>query len=193
MSPSRFRIEKLTSGEVPLEGAAVIAPRIHRDPRGALAEVWRDTDCRELGLGHRFVQENVSFSRRGVLRGLHWQGPPTPMGKLVRCDHGHILDVVVDLRASSPTFGRWAGIPLRDREMRQVWVPVGFAHGFCVLSEEAVVVYRCTAYHDPRGEGALAWDDPELAIHWPVRDPVLSARDRNARSWRRYCEEPVFR
>ena len=143
-----------------------------------------------LGLDADLVQDNQSRSTRGTIRALHFQAPPG-QAKLVRCARGSIFDVVVDLRRSSPAFGRWWGADLSDEDHRQVWIPAGFAHGFCVTSESADVVYRCSRYYDAELERGIAWDSPELAIAWPADAPVLSERDRRHPSFSRY-EGPWF-
>ena len=167
-----------------LEGVLVIEPATYADARGFFRERFRDDRYAALaakhdapGLGGPFVQENHSRSHRGVLRGLHFQ-LQHPQGKLVECLRGTVYDVVADVRAGSPTFGQWVGVELDDAGGRQLWVPPGLAHGFCVLGESADVVYRCTAYYAPDDEAGIAWDDPDLAIEWPVTDPILSDKDR---------------
>jgi dTDP-4-dehydrorhamnose 3,5-epimerase len=174
----------LHTAETSIPGVLILEPRSHVDARGFFRERFRLDRYLRLaeehdapGLGGPFVQENHSRSRRNVLRGLHFQRR-RPQGKLVECIRGAVHDVVVDIRAGSPTFGRWLGVDLDDETGRQLWVPPGFAHGFCVLSEEADVVYRCTDYYAPDDEGGVIWDDPELAIDWPVTDPLVSDKDR---------------
>lgn len=158
----------------------LIEPLVHGDERGFLLETYSEPAWRELGVDGRFVQENHSRStRRGTLRGLHFQTSPG-QAKLVRCLRGAIFDVAVDLRTGSPTFGRWEGHVLDDAAHRQLWVPVGFGHGFQVISEAADVAYKLTSLYDPDTEAELAWDDPDVAIEWPLPDPILSDRDRSA-------------
>lgn len=164
----------------------------YRDARGAFDETFHAAAFADHGLPARFAIANWSRSRRGVLRGLHWQGPPTPMGKLVRCTRGRLYDVLVDLRASSPTFGAWQAWELSDRRCVQLWVPPGFAHGIQAMSAVADIAYLCTAVHEPSAEGTLAWDDPDLGIPWPLPDPILSERDRKGLAWREYASRPVF-
>ena len=142
-------------------------------------ESYREDAWRALGVAARFVQDNQSRSGHGILRGLHFQTEPG-QAKLVRCARGRILDVVVDLRRGSPTYGQWQGHDLDDERASQLFVPVGFAHGFCVLSEVADVAYKLSSCYDPATEAGIAWDDPEIAVEWPVSDPVLSDRDREA-------------
>jgi dTDP-4-dehydrorhamnose 3,5-epimerase len=132
-----------------------------------------------LGIGDVFVQDNHSRSTRGVLRGLHYQMPPAGQAKLVRVVLGEVWDVAVDIRHGSPTFGRWVGVTLSAENRRQLYVPVGFAHGFCVISEVAEFLYKASSYYAPDLERGIAWDDPDLAIPWPVAGPTLSARDRS--------------
>jgi dTDP-4-dehydrorhamnose 3,5-epimerase len=138
------------------------------------------------------VQDNHSLSARGVLRGIHYQDLSAPMDKLVRCSRGAILDVAVDLRAGSPTFGRWVAVELSDENARQLFVPVGFGHAFLTLSEQAEVQYKCSGYYTPKAEGAVRWDDPELAIDWPFEGPLVSAKDQAAQSLAAYCAQPAF-
>jgi dTDP-4-dehydrorhamnose 3,5-epimerase len=160
-----------------IEGVALIEPEVHGDERGFFVETFRTADMAQLGIEVDFVQENHSRSAGRVLRGLHMQ---RGQAKLVRCARGLIFDVAVDLRPDSPTFRRWEGYELDDVEHRQLFIPDGFAHGFCVLSDEADVIYRVSSYYDPELESGVAWDDPEIAVHWPIADPVLSERDRGA-------------
>jgi dTDP-4-dehydrorhamnose 3,5-epimerase len=165
--------------ETELGGVVLVEPEVHGDERGFLVETFRADMWRELGVDAEFVQDNQSRSGRGTLRGLHFQTSPG-QAKLVRCLRGRIFDAVVDLRRDSPTFGGWEGHELDDEAHRQLYVPVGFAHGFCVLSESADVAYRLSSYYDPATEAELAWNDPEIGIEWPLADPVLSERDRTA-------------
>jgi dTDP-4-dehydrorhamnose 3,5-epimerase len=164
--------------ETRLEGPALIEPVVHGDDRGFFLETFRATALAELGIHDTWVQDNQSRSGRGVLRGMHFQ---PGMAKLVRCARGTILDVVVDIRPESPAFGSWEGAELDDRLHRQLYVPDGFAHGFCVLSDEADVQYRCSAYYDPERESGFRFDDPEVGIQWPEGVELrTSARDREA-------------
>jgi dTDP-4-dehydrorhamnose 3,5-epimerase len=162
-----------------LEGVVLIEPEVHGDRRGFLVETWRAGAWRELGVDVDFVQHNHSRSVGGTLRGLHFQTSPG-QAKLVRCIRGEIFDVAVDLRRDSPGFGRWEGHRLDDERHRQLFVPAGFAHGFCVLSEEADVSYQLSSLYDPATEAGIAWDDPEVGVEWPVSEPLLSERDRGA-------------
>ena len=161
--------------ELSLPGLLLLKPRVHGDARGFFLETWRERDYRHLT--GRLVQDNQSRSGYGVLRGLHYQ-LANPQGKLVRVARGRVHDVAVDIRRGSPTFGRWAGVTLDDEQHHQLWVPPGFAHGFCVLSESADFCYRCSDYYAPGDEYGIAWDDPGLAIDWGVGEPIVSGRDR---------------
>ena len=163
-----------------LDGLVLLAPAVHRDARGFFMETFRADAWAEAGVDTALVQDNHSRSRRGALRGMHFQTSPG-QAKLVRCARGAILDAVVDLRRGSPTFGAWEAHVLDDDAAHQLYIPIGFAHGFCVVSEEADVVYRCSSYYDAATEGQLAYDDPDVGIEWPADvEPVVSDRDRNA-------------
>ena len=163
--------------ETRLEGPILLEPEVHGDARGFFLETARANTLAELGVSDDFVQDNQSRSARGVLRGMHFQ---PGMAKLVRCARGAIFDVVVDIRAGSPSFGRWEGFELNDENHRQLYCPDGFAHGFCVLSEVADVVYRCSAYYDPERESGFRFDDPQVGIEWPAIDFRASERDSRA-------------
>jgi dTDP-4-dehydrorhamnose 3,5-epimerase len=163
-------------GRTSLPGVLLIEPVIYRDDRGFFIERFSEQRYREAGIETSFVQDNHSYSRRGVLRGLHFQRRH-PQGKLVSVIRGRVYDVAVDVRHGSPTFAQWEGIILDDRECHQLYIPPGFAHGFCVLSEWADFVYKCTACYDPLDEGGVRWSDPTIGIEWPISDPVLSERD----------------
>ena len=163
--------------ETQLDGVALIEPEVHGDERGFLVETFRDDAWRELGVGVDFVQDNHSRSSRNILRGLHFQTTPG-QAKLVRCLRGRIWDVAVDLRSASPTYRQWEGHELDDERHRQLYVPVGYAHGFCVLSEVADVAYKLSSPYDAATEAGIAWDDPDVGVEWPIADPVLSERDR---------------
>lgn len=159
-----------------LEGVVVIEPVLHSDARGQFIETYRESTYQALVELGRFVQDNHSRSFRGVLRGLHFQ-LNRPQGKLVRVVRGEVFDVAVDVRVGSPNFGMWHGEHLTGDNARQVYIPPGFAHGFCVLSEVADVEYKCTEYYDPEDPSGIRWDDPELAIDWPLQAPLLSEKD----------------
>jgi len=164
-----------------LPGVRVIEPDVYTDERGVFLETWNARDYGKHGLDVAFVQDNLSRSRRHVLRGLHFQNP-RPQGKLISVLKGEVYDVVVDIRAGSDTFGEWEGTVLSAENARQLYVPEGFAHGFVVTSEEALFHYKCTDFYHPEAEGVIRWDDPALGIEWPVDDPILSDRDRTAPS-----------
>jgi dTDP-4-dehydrorhamnose 3,5-epimerase len=172
---------RANSTEIP--GALVLEPAVFPDERGFFLETWNARAFRAaVNLDVQFVQDNHSRSSRHVLRGLHYQ-IKKPQGKLVRVSRGRVFDVTVDLRKSSPTFGRWVGIEMSDVDHRQLWIPPGCAHGFLVLSESADVLYKTTDYYAPEDERCLFWNDPKLAIDWPLDgDPVLSAKDRSGLS-----------
>ncbi len=176
-----------------LDGVVIVETAFVQDERGFLIETYHRRHYAEQGIDLEFVQENHSKSARNVVRGLHYQDLTAPMAKLVRCTLGAIFDVAVDLRAGSPTFGRWVGVELTAENKKQLLVPVGFGHGFAALTEGAELQYKLSGYYTPSAEGAVAWDDPDLAIAWPVRDPILSQRDRNAMSLHDYLANPAFR
>ncbi len=166
--------------ETRIDGLVLIEPQVFGDHRGFFAETYREDAWTAAGVDAAFVQDNHSRSRRGTLRGMHFQTSPG-QGKLVRCARGAIVDVVVDLRRDSATFGEWEAFELDDESMRQLFVPVGFAHGFCVTSEIADVAYKCTNYYDAATEAGIAYDDPEVGIVWPAEvEPIVSERDANA-------------
>jgi dTDP-4-dehydrorhamnose 3,5-epimerase len=160
-----------------LSGPVLLEPVVHADARGFFAETYRETALSEAGIGERWVQDNHSRSRRGALRGMHFQ---PGQAKLVRCARGAIYDVLVDVRPGSETFGEWEAVELDDAALRMLYVPDGFAHGFCVTSEEADVVYKCSSYYDPAIERGFAHDDPAVGIEWPAIEHVVSDRDRSA-------------
>jgi dTDP-4-dehydrorhamnose 3,5-epimerase len=162
-----------------LGGPVLLAPTMRGDERGFFMETWRADAWAAAGVPGDFVQDNHSRSRRGTLRGIHFQTRPG-QGKLVRCARGAVFDVVVDLRRGSPTFGEWEGFELDDAGGRQLWIPVGFGHGFCVLSDVADFVYKCTAYYDPATESGIRFDDPDVGIAWPDLELTYSERDRTA-------------
>jgi len=171
----------VTVNETPLPDLLVVQPRVFADPRGHFFEVYRQAE-----LPVPLLQANLSRSRAGVLRGLHYQRQQ-PQAKLVSVVRGSIYDVAVDLRAGSPQFGKAYGIELSDVNCKQIFIPVGFAHGFCVLSEEVDILYHCSDYYHPQSEGGIAWNDPDLGIDWPVARPFLSEKDK---SNPRLCDLP---
>jgi dTDP-4-dehydrorhamnose 3,5-epimerase len=171
----------------------LIRPTVFRDHRGTFFESWHEARFREHGLPQQWVQDNVAISQRGVLRGLHFQAPHA-QAKLVSVLAGEIYDVAVDVRRTSPTFGRWCAVTMSAGNAHQLFVPAGFAHGYVVLSDEAIVGYKCTAAYRPECEHALRWNDPDLAIAWPIEEPVLSAKDAAAMSfaeWRTLSPVPA--
>ncbi len=174
-----------------LEGLLLIEPKVFGDARGFFLETWNAQRYRACGLDAAFVQDNLSLSRRGILRGLHFQNP-SPQGKLVSVWQGEVFDVAVDLRRSSPTFGKWHGVRLSGDTKRQFYIPPGFAHGFQVLSEAALFHYKCTEFYSPGDELTIRWDDPDLGIEWPLPDPLLSEKDAHGHRFRDIPRERLF-
>jgi dTDP-4-dehydrorhamnose 3,5-epimerase len=174
-----------------LDGPVLLAPAMHGDERGFFMETYRADEWARHGVPTTFVQDNHSRSRRGTLRGIHFQTSPG-QGKLVRVARGRVLDVVVDLRRGSPTFGSWEGVELDDERALQLWIPVGFGHGFCVLSDVADFVYKCTSYYDPATESGFRFDDPEVGIEWPDIELLYSERDRTAPALREIAADLPF-
>jgi dTDP-4-dehydrorhamnose 3,5-epimerase len=164
-----------------LDGVLILEPRVFDDERGRFLETWHAERYAALGIDGPFVQDNVSVSNRGVLRGLHFQ-KPNPQGKLVGVLHGAVYDVAVDLRHDSTTFGKWVGVELSARNGRQMWIPAGLAHGFQSLTDGSIVGYKCTDYYSPADDRSLRWDDSTLDIRWPVAEVVLSQKDAGAPS-----------
>jgi len=160
----------------PLDGMLILEPQIFEDERGYFMETHHNQRFQSADIDCTFVQDNLSFSKKNVLRGLHFQ-KTKPQAKLIQAVSGGIFDVGVDLRKGSPTFGKWFGVVLSEENKRQFFVPEGFAHGFCVLSQSAHVAYKCSDFYDPQDEGGLHWSDPDIAIDWPLKDPILSAKD----------------
>lgn len=160
-----------------ISGAFLIEPDVYRDPRGVFLETYHQRRYEEAGIPGPFVQDNYSWSVRDTLRGLHYQ-EPNAQGKLVMVAEGAVFDVVVDIRKGSPSFGQWYGAELTADNRRQVYVPPGCAHGFCVTSETAAFLYKCTDYYSPKDERGILWNDPALGIRWPVIKPILSAKDQ---------------
>ena len=174
-----------------LEGPILLRPRVHGDERGFLLESYRADALAEAGIRDEFVQDNHSRSRRGIVRGIHFAVGPG-QAKLVRCARGSIVDVAVDLRRGSPTFGQWEAYELDDVEMRELYCPIGFGHGFCVTSDEADVIYKLSSYFDPELERGIAYDDPEIGIEWPADPPTVSERDASAPHLRELAAELPF-
>lgn len=161
-----------------LDGVILLEPIVHGDNRGFFLESYQKQRYKEAGIDVDFVQDNISFSVRHTLRGLHYQYP-SGQAKLVQAMSGEIFDVAVDIRTGSPSFGKYAGVVLSSENRRQLFIPEGFAHGFCVLSETALFMYKCSEYYSPKDEGGIIWDDPEIGIEWPVETPLLSQRDQD--------------
>jgi dTDP-4-dehydrorhamnose 3,5-epimerase len=183
---------KITVTNTALAGVVLIDTKFFQDDRGFFIESWHKRDYADAGLPMTFVQEGHSRSARGVLRGLHYQDMTAPMGKLVRCTVGTILDVAVDLRVGSPTFGKWIGVELTADNKRQIYVPEGFAHGFQALTDVVEVQYKQTGFYTPSSEGTVSWNDPDIGVEWPIADPTLSDRDKRAMSLKAYLEKPAF-
>ncbi len=182
----KFQFEK-----TPIEGVYVISPTVFGDDRGYFMETYQYEEFAAAGLDMTFVQDNQSKSKRGVLRGLHFQ-TRNPQGKLVRVIRGEVYDVAVDIRKGSPTFGQHFGVLLSEENKKQFYIPEGFAHGFLVTSETAEFVYKCTNYYDPSSEAGILWDDPDLAIEWPVAadmEILLSEKDKKQQSFADYCKK----
>jgi dTDP-4-dehydrorhamnose 3,5-epimerase len=169
--------------ETSLPGVVLIEPKLFSDDRGFFMETYHAGAFAAAGLPTAFAQDNQSRSKRGVLRGLHYQ-EPNPQGKLVRCTRGTLFDVAVDIRRSSPAFGKWYGVELSEANRLMLWIPPGFAHGFCALTDEADLVYKCTSVYDAASDRSLAWNDPAIGISWPLADPILSSKDAAAPSLR---------
>lgn len=163
--------------ETKIPGVLIIEPEVFRDPRGFFMETWNQDRYTQAGLPASFVQDNLSFSTRGVLRGLHFQNPNF-QGKLVFVLQGEVFDVAVDIRTGSPTFGQWVGVTLSSDNKRQFFIPEGFAHGFCVTSEIALFAYKCTDFYNPESEYGILWNDDDIGISWPVEKPILSDKDK---------------
>jgi dTDP-4-dehydrorhamnose 3,5-epimerase len=181
----QIRIESRHLGDV-----AVLASEVFEDERGFFMEVYRADQYKALGLPIEFVQDNHSRSKQGVLRGLHFQWDP-PMGKLMRVTYGSAFLVAVDIRKGSPTLGRWFGVEISAKDKKQVWAPAGFARGFCAVSEFAEVQYKCTGIYNPKGESGIRWNDPKIGIHWPVKEPELSGKDRQAQTLDEWLASPA--
>ncbi|MBQ9405269.1 MAG: dTDP-4-dehydrorhamnose 3,5-epimerase [Desulfovibrio sp.] len=161
----------------PIAGVLLIKPKVWADERGYFVETWQQERYAKAGIDLPFVQDNHSMSRYGTLRGLHFQ-KTRPQGKLVSVSLGKVFDVAVDIRRGSPTFGQWYGVELTQENQWQIWIAPGLAHGFAVTSEVAHFHYKCTEFYCPGDEGAIRWNDPDIGVAWPLRDPVLSAKDR---------------
>lgn len=175
-----------------LKGILLIEPEAFGDDRGYFMETWNESRYGAQKIPHRFVQDNLSFSKNGVLRGLHFQNPK-PQGKLVSVLQGEVFDVVVDLRTDSKTFKKWWGTNLSSENKRQLFIPPGFAHGFLVMSESALFFYKCTEFYDPKTELTLLWNDSEIGIEWPLKNPMVSQKDGKGVRLRDIPGERLFR
>ncbi len=175
-----------------LPGVLIVKPDVFRDPRGFFLESYNQETFKAQGIDTVFVQDNHSRSRRNTLRGLHFQVEPAGQVKLLRAIRGAIWDVAVDIRAGSPTFGKWCGVELTEENFWQLYIPVGFAHGFCVLSDEADVLYKTSHVYSRQHERGILWNDPRLGVGWPVAEPVLSERDQKATTLAEYLAGTPF-
>ena len=175
--------------ETKLAGVLIIEPKVFGDSRGFFKETFQAERYREAGIEYTFVQDNYSRSQKGVLRGLHFQ-ITKPQGKLVSCPKGAVFDVAVDIDPESTTYGQYVGVELTEENHKQLWVPPGYAHGFCVLSETADFLYKCTDYYDPSDEGGVIWNDPDVAIDWPIDQPLLSDKDSKLPTLKKLASHP---
>ncbi len=162
--------------ETKLSGVLILEPKVFQDDRGYFLETWNKVRYEEAGVPGNFVQDNISFSQKGILRGLHFQYPQS-QGKLIQVLSGEVIDVVVDIRVGSPTYGKWIGEVISESNHRQMYIPPGFAHGYCVTSKTAHFSYKCTDFYNPTTEHGIIWNDPDIGIEWPVEQPVLSPKD----------------
>jgi len=162
--------------ETGIAGVFILVPKVFADERGYFFETWSQDRYKQAGIKEDFVQDNISFSQKGVLRGLHFQYP-NGQGKLVQVLSGIVFDVAVDIRVGSPTFGKYVWAEISEENHRQMYIPSGFAHGFCVCSETAIFSYKCTNYYDPKTEGGVIYNDPDIGIEWPINEPALSPKD----------------
>jgi dTDP-4-dehydrorhamnose 3,5-epimerase len=179
-----FEVQSRHLGDV-----VVLVSKAFEDQRGYFMETYREDQFRELGLPGAFVQDNHSYSKKGVVRGLHFQWEP-PMGKLMRVTRGSAFLVAVDLRLASPTTGKWVGVEATADNKKQVWAPASFARGFCALTDDVEVQYKCTGTYNGKAESAIRWDDPEIGIEWPVRDAIVSEKDRSAQTLAQWLASP---
>jgi dTDP-4-dehydrorhamnose 3,5-epimerase len=179
--------------ETAIPGVVILEPKVFGDARGYFMETFSESRYEQAGITGPFVQDNISVSQRGVLRGLHFQNP-NGQGKLVQALQGEVFDVAVDIRKGSPTFGKWVGAMLSEKSHTQFFIPAGFAHGFCVLSRIAMFCYKCTDYYAPACEGGIIWNDPDIGIVWPIDNPQLSAKDSAYGRLKDYPEQklPVY-
>ncbi|TKB94218.1 MAG: dTDP-4-dehydrorhamnose 3,5-epimerase [Nitrospira sp.] len=178
---------------IDIHGVLLLEPSVSSDHRGCFLETYHEQRYRDAGITEQFVQDNCSRSVRNTLRGLHFQ-EPHGQGKLVMALEGTVYDVVVDIRTGSPTFGKWYGVELSGKNLHQLYIPPGCAHGFCVTSETATFLYKCTAYYSPRDERGILWNDPALGIRWPISEPLLSPKDQAYRTIKEMDSElPVYK
>lgn len=175
-----------------LPDVKIIEPTVYEDSRGFFLETWNAAHYAQQGITANFVQDNLSLSSKGVLRGLHYQ-QPNPQGKLVYVLQGEVFDVAVDIRYGSPTFGQWVGVVLSALNRRQLYVPEGFAHGFCAVSDTVLFAYKCTAFYSPSSEKGVCWNDPALNIKWPISEPILSDKDKQYRSLNNIAMEDLVK
>jgi len=162
--------------ETKLSGVLILEPKVFTDGRGYFLETWNSTRYEQAGIPGSFVQDNISFSKKGILRGLHFQQPQS-QGKLIQVLSGEVVDVVVDIRVGSPTYGQWLSEVFSESNHRQMYVPPGFAHGYCATSETALFSYKCTDFYNPATEQGIIWNDPDIGIKWPIAQPALSTKD----------------
>lgn len=181
----------MKAATTPIPGLIIITPDVFGDERGFFMETFSQKKYGEIGINENFVQDNLSFSCQGVLRGLHFQNP-SAQGKLVSVLQGEVFDVAVDIRPDSATFGKWHGELLSSANKKQMWLPPGFAHGFCVISKTALFSYKCTSLYSPEDEGIIRWDDPDLAIDWPINNPDLSPKDQSAPFLAQWDRDKLF-
>ncbi len=165
--------------KTPLDGVLIVEPTVFSDSRGFFMEGWHNEKYKASGIPHMFVQDNISLSKKGVLRGIHFQNPGE-QGKLVSVLAGSVFDVAVDVRPESPTFKKWVGVELSADNKRQLFIPAGYGHGFCVLSDEALFVYKCTEYYRKDYEHTVRWDDPDIGVDWPTGEHIMSEKDASA-------------
>lgn len=172
-----------------IEGLLLIKPKVFEDERGYFFESFKSTLYKELGLETVFVQDNESMSHKNVIRGLHYQNPPYAQGKLVRVVHGSVLDVALDIRKNSRTYGKWHAVVLTSQNKLMYWIPVGFAHGFCSLENNTILIYKCTNYYHKESEGCIHWNDPTLAIEWQTKTPIVSDKDNNGKYFKDFISQ----
>jgi len=175
--------------ETPISGLWIIEPKVFEDERGFFMEIYHQEKFRAHGISETFIQQNHSRSKRGVLRGLHYQSAPFSQGKLVRVVHGEAFDVCVDIRPGSKTFGKWFGLSMSAENRKLFYIPPGFAHGFCALTENVDFLYSCTNVYSPRHDSGIAWNDPDIGIKWPVESPMISAKDMKLPN---LCDSPEY-